>query len=318
MALKITPASEPIATETMVVTIFGQPGIGKTSIAFSASRPLLFDFDGGAQRAVGRRDTVRVRSWDDVASIEAEDVAPFDTLIIDTVGRALEFLAVKVIAGDPKLGRKTGELTMQGYGALKTAFASWLSRVRTFGKNVILIAHEKEEKNGDETIVRVDAMGATRTEVIRLSDLVGFVSADSKGGTLDFNPTDRHTGKNCVGFDVLRVPDLRKEPAWFAGIVREALDTMNAKTEEQREAEKRFADALAKIEAAETVEAVMDLLREFAGDKVLTTAVHKRALGLGFVPNKATKSYEPAPEKTDEPAGETAGEVAAEEKGVAA
>ena len=88
MALRITRPDEPILTENLVVTIFGQPGIGKTSVAFSASRPLLLDFDGGSQRAVGRKDVVRIRSWSDVAGIEAEDVEDFDTIVIDTVGRA--------------------------------------------------------------------------------------------------------------------------------------------------------------------------------------------------------------------------------------
>jgi hypothetical protein len=52
-------------------------------------------------------------------------------------------------------------------------------------------------------------MGATRIEVIRLSDLVGFVSAVNGKPTLDFNPTDKHTGKNCAGFKALTIPTLR-------------------------------------------------------------------------------------------------------------
>lgn len=291
MALKITKPSEPIATENMVVTLFGQPGIGKTSVAFSASRPLLFDFDGGSQRAVGRKDVVRVRSWADVASVEAEDVAGFDTIVIDTVGRALEFLSASIIANDPKLGRKTGELSMQGYGALKTAFGQWLGRVRTFGKNVVLIAHEKEEKDGDNTIVRIDAMGSTRTEVIRLSDLVGFISADGKSGTLDFNPTDRHTGKNCVGFDVLRIPNLRQDPAWFAGIIAKALDAMNAKTEEQQKREAEFAALAAKIAGYTTAEEINAALTDVADDPALVVQVHRRAKELKLEPNAKAKTY---------------------------
>lgn len=292
MALRITKPSEPIATETLVITLFGQPGIGKTSVAFSASKPLLLDFDGGSQRAFGRKDVVRVRSWGDVASIDAEDVAGFDTIVIDTVGRALEFLATSVIASDPKLGSKTGELSIRGYGALKSAFAQWLSRVRTFGKNVILIAHEKEEKNGDDTIVRIDAMGATRTEVIRLSDLVGFISADGKAGTLDFNPTDKHTGKNCVGFEILRIPNLRTEPVWFGGIIAQALDTMNAKTEEQAKQEAAFAKWIAKASEWSTVEHINTALSEAGGDQAIAVLIHRRARELKFVPNGETKKYE--------------------------
>lgn len=282
MALKITPPSEPIATTTLIVTLFGQPGIGKSTLAFSAPKPLLLDFDGGAQRAAGRKDTVRVHSWADVADIAAADVAGYDTIILDTVGRALEFLAADLMKGNPKLGRTTGELSMQGYGALKTAFAQWLGRIRTFGKHVILIAHEKEEKDGDNTIVRVDAMGATRIEVIRLSDLVGFVSAINGKRTLDFNPTDKHTGKNCAGFDALQIADVKLEPEWLGKIMADALTRMNAQTDAQKEREEEVAHWRGIIDAIETAEAINAAIPELPNDQLVKGMLARRAKALGL------------------------------------
>lgn len=301
MALTITKPSDPILTENLVITLFGQPGVGKTSVAFSSSRPILLDFDGGSQRAIGRKDVVRIKSWGDVASIVADDVAEFDTIIIDTVGRALEYLAAHIAQADPKLARKSGELSMQGYGALKTAYAQWLGRIRSFGKNIILIAHEKEEKNGDETIVRIDAMGSTRTEVIRLSDLVGFMSAEgNKGSTLDFNPTDRHTGKNCVGFDVLRIPDLRQKPEWFTTIIDQSLVKMNAESAEHAATEAAFQHSLELIAAIKTLDEINESIASVVGDPALKMALHMRATALGFIANKATKKYDaPAQEAAD-------------------
>lgn len=305
MALFITRPSDPILTENLVITLFGQPGVGKTSVAFSASKPILLDFDGGSQRAIGRKDVVRIKSWSDVASIAADDVSSFDTIIIDTVGRALEYLAAHISMSDPKLARKSGELSMQGYGALKTAYAQWLGRIRSFGKNIILIAHEKEEKNGDETIVRIDAMGSTRTEVIRLSDLVGFMSADgNKGSALDFNPTDRHTGKNCVGFDVLRIPDLRREPEWFSTIIDQSLAKMNAESAEHAAAEAAFQHSLELIGEIETLDEVNETIASVKGDIALKTALHKRAVELGFVANKTTKKYDAPAQEVDNVAAE--------------
>ena len=43
--LRIVRATEPIPVDHPVLLLFGQPGIGKTSLAFSAKRPLLLDFD---------------------------------------------------------------------------------------------------------------------------------------------------------------------------------------------------------------------------------------------------------------------------------
>jgi hypothetical protein len=285
MPLKITPPSEPIATTSLIITLFGQPGIGKSTLAYSAPKPLLLDFDGGAQRAAGRKETVRVHSWADVADISKDDVAPFDTICLDTVGRALEFLAADLMKGNPKLGRTTGELSMQGYGALKTAFAQWLGRIRTFGKHVILIAHEKEEKDGDNTIVRVDAMGATRIEVIRLSDLVGFVSAVNGKTMLDFNPTDRHTGKNCAGFEILPIADIHQEPQWFGNVMTEALTRMNALTESQRvrEAElQHWQSVIAEIVTAENINAAIPALPD---DQIVKRMLTQRAKVLGLIWN---------------------------------
>jgi nucleoside-triphosphatase THEP1 len=281
------------------MTLYGNPGIGKTTLAFSASRPLLLDFDGGAQRAMGRKDIVRVRSWADVAEIAQADVANYDTIILDTVGRALEFLAADLVKTDPKLARKSGELAMQGYGALKTAFAQWLGRIRTFGKHVILIAHEKEEKDGDTTIVRVDAMGATRVEVIRLSDLVGFVAAVNGKRTLDFNPTDKHTGKNCAGFDVLEIPHIAQSPAYLAGIMAEALSRMNAATDAQRESEAKLAQWLVVIGELETAEEVNRAIQTIPQDIIVKRALAGRAKTLGLVWSGSTFAYPKEKELAD-------------------
>lgn len=283
MPLKITPPSEPIATTNLIITLFGQPGIGKSTLAFSAPKPLLLDFDGGAQRATGRKDIVRVHSWADVADIGQADMANYDTICLDTVGRALEYLSATLIKDNPKFGRTTGELSMQGYGALKTSFAQWLGRIRTFGKHIILIAHEKEEKDGDNTIVRVDAMGATRIEVIRLSDLVGFVSAVNGRRILDFNPTDRHTGKNCAGFEALTIPEIELEPDWMGKTMAEALSRMNATTEAQREKEAEFQQWLTVIGAMNSAEKINAAIPQMPDDKAVKATLARRAKALNLV-----------------------------------
>ena len=85
--LKILSASEPLPVEQLVVAIYGQPGIGKTTLAFTAEAPLLLDFDKGAYRAAGRKDTVQIEAWPDVTNITEADLAPYKTVIVDTAGR---------------------------------------------------------------------------------------------------------------------------------------------------------------------------------------------------------------------------------------
>src|SRR5437870_973781 len=133
--LKIVKASDPVKIERINVCIYAPPGLGKTSLGFTAEAPLDLDFDHGTHRASNRKDSVSISAWSDVTSINAEDFAPYKTVIVDTAGRALDALTQDIIAQNPKLGRG-GALTLQGYGELKTKFAAWLKMLNAFGKDV--------------------------------------------------------------------------------------------------------------------------------------------------------------------------------------
>ncbi|MEK5761254.1 AAA family ATPase, partial [Acinetobacter variabilis] len=74
------------------------PGIGKTSLAFSATNPILFDFDKGAHRAGKyRKDTVQVNNWSEVSSLTANDLLGYDTVIVDTAGRMLDVIIAHLV-----------------------------------------------------------------------------------------------------------------------------------------------------------------------------------------------------------------------------
>ena len=63
----IRKASELSIPNTIKMMIYGQSGMGKTTLALSAPRPLLLDFDGGVKRVniahVKDVGTVQVSSW---------------------------------------------------------------------------------------------------------------------------------------------------------------------------------------------------------------------------------------------------------------
>jgi hypothetical protein len=58
MTVRIIRSTDPVKIETVVVLVYGDPGAGKTSLAFTAADPLMLDFDRGAHRSGFRGDSV--------------------------------------------------------------------------------------------------------------------------------------------------------------------------------------------------------------------------------------------------------------------
>lgn len=309
MTIKIHKASDPIAVSQIKMLIYGQPGIGKSSFAFTADAPLTLDFDDGARRSAFRQDIVQVSSWADVNAITAEDLKPYKTLVIDTVGRALDFIAASIIAENPKLGTKTGGLSLQGYGALKSSFTTWSSRMNTLGLDVVMIAHDKESTNErDIKIVRPDVTGGSYNEIFKIADAVGYMfKLDGKRrGVIDFSPTENYVGKNPAQFGVIEIPEYTKEPRFAAGLIANTKAALGNISEESRkivEAVTKFradVDALSGAEElTKCIEGVNELVEPVKS--ACKVALMARAKALGFEFDKNTKAFK-APEAPKEAA----------------
>jgi hypothetical protein len=258
MALKIHRSTDPIEISQLKLMLYGQPGAWKSSVAFTAASPVMLDFDGGAHRSAYRQDIVRIQTWDDVNSITAEDLAPYKTVILDTVGRALDYLAASLVAENPKLGKKTGGLTLPGFGELKSSFASWVGRLNTLGKDVVMVAHDKESTNErDIKIVRPDITGGTYNEVFKLADAVGYMYLDGKRHMLDFNPTENYVGKNPAQLAVLEVPQTMPSDFLAAHLasIKAALGQISAEGQKIIKAVDEYRDRLQTIDKPEDITA---------------------------------------------------------------
>ncbi len=255
MSLKIIKSSEPIKVERLNVTLYAQPGIGKSSLAFTADKPLLLDFDRGAHRAANRKDIVQVNAWGDITSISADDLAPYSTVIVDTAGRALDVLSADIIRRDAKKGRG-GALTLQGFGSLKAEFVAWLKLVNGLGKDVVLIAHMDEQRNGDELIERLDVQGGSKGEIYKAADAMGRIKIENGKRMLMFSPTDAAFGKNPGGLDPLEIP--HKDSPEFEGflgrVIQQIKDRLNTLTEEQVAAQANLEDWRKQIDDLKSVE----------------------------------------------------------------
>ena len=84
----IKKAAELNLQTKMKVLIYGQAGTGKSTLAISAPKPLLFDFDGGVHRInfshLSGVDTVQITSYQNFLDVLEEDLSGYESFVIDT------------------------------------------------------------------------------------------------------------------------------------------------------------------------------------------------------------------------------------------
>lgn len=273
--LHITKSTDIITVEHLIATIYAAPGLGKTSLAFTAHKPLLLDFDDGVYRSANRGDSVQVRNWSDVANITADDLKPYKTLVLDTAGRALDVLSLDIIRENPKMGRSGGSLTLQGFGLLKDRFKAFTNLIRSFGLDIVMLVHVDEQKAGDELIERLDAQGASKGEIYKQSDLMGRLKIVNSKRTLNFNPTDTAFGKNPAGFAPLEVPNPARDPEFLGRVLDEAKATLNRLTAAQTEAAAELAqwrEQFEKLDGADGFNKMIATVATEASDPVRVNA----------------------------------------------
>src|SRR6185437_11608789 len=291
--LRIVKASEPLLVEQLVLCIYSPPGLGKTSLGFTADDPLNLDFDNGVHRAANRKDSVRIGSWEDVTAISPEELTPYKTIIADTAGRALDFLSADIIAKNPKLGRG-GALTLQGFGELKVKFSAWLKMLRLLKKDVVLIAHMDEQRSGDDIVERLDVQGSSKGEIYKSADAMGRIVIRNGKRFLDISPRENSFGKNPCGLELLEFPDPALDGNSLGKLIASIKAGINKVSAEQKAAQ----DELTEWEVAFNDCQSVDDLNQYIGDVKASrsTAVKmlmmRRAKQMGLTFNKVSNLYE--------------------------
>lgn len=295
MALNITKADEVIEVKTLCLTLYSQPGLGKTSLAFTASNPLLLDFDGGAYRAVERKDTVQIAAWSDVAQITTEDLEGYDTIILDTVGKALEFLAADILEKSPRLGY-AGALNQQGWGQLGVRFRAFLSNLHRHNKDIVLISHMDEKHDGEQLKERLKIQGGSKDLVLTDSDMIARISVHNKQRQLVFSPTETSFGKDPAGFDFMAIPDASK-PAYktfLADTITQAKEALNALSEAQVERKSEvdwFTQHLPEVRDADGINDLLGRAKKAGADVAKMVVDRATDLGLEFDPKQKKYVY---------------------------
>ena len=300
MSINIIKSTDEIIVQSTVCVIYGQPGIGKTSIACSAELSFVLDFDNGLHRSSFRSDGTIIKTWNDVIKLNALDLKNHRTLVIDTAGTALDILSLDIIANNPKMGTRAGSLTLPGYGALKANFSAWIKKMLSFGLDIIIVCHDKEDKNGDDVIVRPKATGGSYDLLFEISDSVGYMHSVNNKAMIDFSPTDSWVGKNPGYYEPVLVPNLSKEPDFMAKLLSNIKSKLGSISRESKIiAEKvfEFKEIIDKVENAKAMNDVLDgINKSKITDPRIQTQVKslmaKRNKELNIKYNKETKLFE--------------------------
>jgi|GEM_PF-330737 len=268
MSYKIISADQQLEAQNLVWLIYGEPGIGKTSLSFTAENPLLEDFDGGAHRAVNRQNIIRIDSWEDAVSFhKSQDFTDLEpkTLIFDTGGTLLDkYMANYVKTIDKSYKQRGGELTLKGYGAMKSLFKQFVDEMKSFNIDLIFVCHTETIQEGDELKRRPKMTGGSYEILIQEADMVGYMESQNNKRTIDFNPTDRHIGKNTAEFQKLNVPHYSDEKftTFMADLSQQTKDKIKSVTEEQRQVIDTLNELREKLKQCNTVNEVLDVYNE--------------------------------------------------------
>lgn len=289
--------------------IAGYPGIGKTTLALSAPRPLHIDCDFGLDRVEARYRVpfIQPQSYDELlADLVPENLRDFETLVFDTGGQLLTLMSLWVMKKDPKYGQRDGTLSLKGYGFVGKEFMRLMDYCfYELKKHIVMVFHAVEEKDGDNTRLRIKVEGQTKNNVWEPMDLGGFMEMHGNDRVIGFSNCERYFAKGTRGIKgVMKVPELGPDkPNDFVARLfdqynKQAADEVRM-AEEQKEAYEAVMEKgqaiIAKIEDANTanqaVEEMKQLEHVLTSRQELAYLFSQKVAELNLVLDKKTKQY---------------------------
>ncbi|NJO28546.1 MAG: AAA family ATPase [Richelia sp. SL_2_1] len=240
--LRSFSAAESIPLRPLLVTIYGEPGLGKTSLAFTSKMPFLYDFDNGVIRAHKKRrpETFFIDDYTGLKYFVQNEMPAFieetgyKSVIFDTGGTLLDdTITPWLISQNAKNGNLQGGLSQSGWGVLSIEF-DWLIKAhQALGLDVILICHEKQ---GEDSRIGLDVKGGSKGIIHRSSDLIGNLYYEGKNRILTFGPKQGYILKDSaeLGSTVLPHVDTVKFDSFFANLIDRTKNYMSALTDAQK------------------------------------------------------------------------------------
>lgn len=304
----IKKSNELVIPSTVKMMIYGQAGMGKTTVALSAPKPLLLDFDNGVKRVnmahLEGIDIVQVSSWQDVQQVLQENLSAYQTIVVDTIGKMMDFIITY------KCGTRQPQI--RDWGGINAEF-SWMTRtLSSLNKNVVFVAHRDTRKDGDDTVFIPALREKSYNSIVTELDLLGYLEMKNENGvqkrTIIFDPTSRNDGKNTCNLPgIMFVPNIldkngnptAKNDFITTKVIQPYLNMLQIKKEERSRYDKVMEEIKDNIEMITDAQSANDFASrinnfEHVGSSLSMArrlfSAKVNALGLVF--DKKTKTYE--------------------------
>ena len=166
MGIHVFTPENTLLIESIKCYLYTDPGMGKSTIAHTAEKPVIFDFDKGQHRVsaeLRRGAIVRIDSWLDLENLKDDFYAPYKTIVADTVGAMLDAIKDHLAKNNDNLQRDKS-LTLKAQGLAGNLFMKMVRKWENLGKDIVFIAHAVEQEAGKDKvkIVRPDLAGKNR------------------------------------------------------------------------------------------------------------------------------------------------------------
>ena len=147
----IKKSTELVIPQTVKMMIYGQAGMGKTTVALSAPKPLLLDFDNGVKRVnlahLENVDIVQVDNWKEIQQLLQQnqtDLAIYQTIVVDTIGKMMDYIITHCCG--------TRQPQIKDWGRINQEFTWFTRALSALNKHIVFVAHRDSRKEGDETV----------------------------------------------------------------------------------------------------------------------------------------------------------------------
>lgn len=303
---------EVTAKQVLAMLIYGQPGMGKTTLACSAPNPVLFDFDGSVNRLQEAFLVPTVQAdlmgWDDVFKaldeLNAAEIA-CQTVVVDTLSKMIDKIITYVC------GSRLPQI--KDWTKVNAEFKRFLRCVQDSGRNVVFVAQREAFKEGDNVRYQPQVRESNYKDVVCDLDLLGYMEMQQQGSAnvrvITFAPTPRSEGKDCCGIGSIVIPELFDKAGRPLANVTLANVVAKYQQDQQAKAEKKavmadevnkfmaeYAPKVAECKTADDVNALVESCKtvKFPADTAVRfrRLLSARAAELGLTFNKETKSYE--------------------------